>query len=601
MTPLLRSWLYPLGFGAGLFFGARFLIQWYLAEKEKRSVAPAIFWKLSIAGNFLLLVHSIIQIHLPLALLQSQHVVLSWRNLDLSSHKEPRGSFRGTIYSLAIAALITTLFFAWSNPEWISAPYSQGLGVIPKKFSLFIHALGMIGFGALSLRFWVQWWNAEHNKASEFGLTFWILSLVGVCVASLYFFLIWDPVNLIGPVLSFVPICRNLMLLDKKKPSTSPSIFIFVGEKSGEVLGKKIIDALREKRNDLQFFGVVGPSFGTSVEKLYSIEQFQAMGVSRILWHLPKLIAHFLKLKREILRRNPQALIFIDQPDFSMRLAKSVRKAGYSGKIIQVVAPTVWAWRPGRAKKFAETFDLMLTLFPFEVPYFTRQGLKTICIGHPLVEDIPPQVHSESQLLALFPGSRPQEVERNLPLQLEAAALYCLENPRTRVAVSHSNTDYIAFIQSEIAKIEKKTGLALPYELVPFEERYGLMQKADMAIAKCGTVTLELGLHKVPTLVTYEVSALDRFLAEYVFRLSLPYFSIVNILGGKELFAEFIRSKPDASALFRTMMQVTQDPSRRASLEQELEQLRCHLQGNVPPTMAAQNAILSLLHENTSP
>jgi len=317
------------------------------------------------------------------------------------------------------------------------------------------------------------------------------------------------------------------------------------------------------------------------------------MGFSDVIKALPRLIVSILHLKKKILERQPLLCLFIDQPDFAMRLAKRLRKAHYEGKIVQFVAPTVWAYKGNRAQKMAEDFDLLLTLFSFEPPYFAHTKLKTVWTGHPLVESIPQEVHKPQQLLSIFPGSRPAEIERNLPIQLEAACLFCKRMPDFDIAISCASHTF--HNHPLIEAICKKTGYTKLIALVPFEERYTLMQRSQLALAKSGTVTLELALHCVPTVVTYQLSKLNRFIATYFLKLTLPFFCIVNIVKGKEVFPELIKDKVVAQDVANKLLAWYSDKTALEQCRQDCKEIFLLIEREKKPTQVATEAILAML------
>ncbi len=210
MSEEYRGLLYPLGFIAQIAFGLRFLVQWLAAEKQHKSVTPKIFWKLSLIGNIVLLCHSVIQLHFPMTLAQSINATLSWRNLNLLESKKSQVSIHCVWLMLAIAISTPIAFFSLSieQPNWIATPSSLNIATN-------IHLLGMVGIFCFSLRFWVQWWQAENKKEGSLTERFWWISLLGSALSSIYFFTINDWVNFIGPALSLVPYSRNLYFLKK--------------------------------------------------------------------------------------------------------------------------------------------------------------------------------------------------------------------------------------------------------------------------------------------------------------------------------------------------------------------------------------------------
>ncbi|MDB6081052.1 MAG: lipid-A-disaccharide synthase [Chlamydiia bacterium] len=609
----IRAELYPLGILSVIAFGLRFIIQWYESEKAKRSVVTPLFWKLSLAGNFFLFIHSIIQVHFPICLIQSLQTVLSWRNINLLKPKKFHISFEKTLFLLFCSAFLTILIFLLQGyilengvNYWLRSPYSTGVHGKPVVASPLVHFIGIIGISAFSLRFWIQWWMAEKHQKSELTKTFWWLSLFGAVLSIIYFSILLDWVNAVGPILAIVPYSRNLWLIytNEKKRVYTASIFIFAGEKSGDLCGAKLMQELKQKLPHVHFFGVGGKEMQKAgIESLYPIERFQVMGFSDVLKALPQLIISMLSLKKSILDRKPLLCLFIDQPDFSIRLAKKLKKGGYQGKIVQFVAPSVWAWKRSRAEKMAQYFDLLITLFSFEPQYFAHTTLKTIWAGHPIVESINQESLQREPLIALYPGSRPAEVRRNLPKQLEAAALFCQKiaekGVQFEIAISGASQDLRSQIDTIIADLQKQGRIATSQKitLIPFEERYQVMKRSSLALAKCGTVNLELALHEVPTIVTYELSFLNRFLATYVLNIDLPFYSIVNILKKKEIFPELIKEKTTPQSIADSLVSFYSNPELLKSCKKECKELLSLVQREKTPTLIACEAIVVAVHD----
>lgn len=317
------------------------------------------------------------------------------------------------------------------------------------------------------------------------------------------------------------------------------NIFIFAGEASGDLHGEKLLKAL----HGVSVFGVGGPRMQEAgMECIMPMENFQVMGFSAVIKALPQLMRHFFSLKKTILERNPNVVVLIDYPGFNLRMAKSLRKAGYKGKICHYICPSVWAWGRKRIEVLAKNYDLLLSILPFEKHYFTHTGLRVEYIGHPLVKEIKPGA-PQKDLLALFPGSRMKELALNFPLQLKVAQKF----PQYKIGVSVAQPHF----QPVLEKMAKEAGVQ-----VSFGSSSELMQTAELAIAKSGTVTLELALHGVPTIVTYGISPFDLFVAKYLLRIRLPYYCLVNILAQKEIFPELIGPALTEENLYHAVQRV---------------------------------------------
>lgn len=321
----------------------------------------------------------------------------------------------------------------------------------------------------------------------------------------------------------------------------NPHLFIFAGERSGDLHGKEIIEHYHEKHPSLTISGVAGPLMRElSITCIEPMESFQVMGISDILVHFPRLISLFFRVRNHILKAQPEAVVLIDYPGFNLLLAKSLRKRGYYGKIYQVVCPTVWAWRKGRKKIMEETLDHLFCLFPFETAHFEDSSLNTSYVGNPVVHKIQnypyskaiPKELQEKKILTIFPGSRKKELLRNLPIQLSAAKQFCEKHPEYTIALSLSSSSY--------KKIVEKITKSIRMELVIFSHDYNyeMMRRSHLSLATSGTINLELGLHKVPTVVSYVLSPIDYFLAKHLFKINLPHYCIVNIILNKRAFPE---------------------------------------------------------------
>ncbi len=317
-------------------------------------------------------------------------------------------------------------------------------------------------------------------------------------------------------------------------------LYVLAAEPSADKLGAPIVQALRQKSPNLSIQGVAGPllrKLGLTASA--EMEELQVMGFTDVITALPRMAKLFYRIKREILELNPKAVLCIDYPGFNIRLERSLRKSGYRGKLIHAVCPTVWAWGKGRIPIMAKHLDLLLTLFPFEKECFAHTPLPVNYIGHPLTTKILAHTNLENfhthyrldpkrKILALFPGSRKIAIERNFPLQLQAAKNLQTQYPDLQIVVSLSHQ----MRRSQILSYAPTLPLIEP------THAYDLMKNAYLALATSGTITLELALIGTATVVQYAIRPIDLFLAQKIFRINLPHYCIVNILMNKRIFPE---------------------------------------------------------------
>ena len=356
---------------------------------------------------------------------------------------------------------------------------------------------------------------------------------------------------------------------------------MIAGESSGDLLGSLILESLFHERKDLDIIGIGGPLMRAhGLYPVIPMEELQVMGFVDIAKNLPHLIKIFQKTLNTILLLNPKVVVTIDYPGFNLRLAKALKRRGYKGKLCHVVCPSVWAWGKRRIQALAENYDLLLTLFPFEKPLFQATSLHVETIGHPLTQIVSYEETLEDELVALFPGSRQHEIKRNLPFLLR---LIPKLDPRLKFIISLSHEKYRPLIQKMAGPIP----LALPSEMKK--------QKPMLAIAKCGTIVLELALRGIPTIVIYAMSSWDIALAKWLFRIHLPYYSLPNIILNRPLFPELIGPQLTDQNLFNITASLLNSAEKRLLCHRDCETLRKQLHSAEDPVKKAASLILTLL------
>lgn len=373
----------------------------------------------------------------------------------------------------------------------------------------------------------------------------------------------------------------KLFKSEKSLPKEKYDLFVFAGESSGDLHAREIIKDLKGKVPNLKIFAVSGPEMQKEkIETIMSIERFQIMGFSSLFFSFFKILKNFFYLKKTILKKNPTMALFIDYPDFSLRLQKALRKKGYKGKIIHYICPSVWAWRSNRIKLMQKNLDLLICIYPFEKELLSDK-LNIQYVQNPLISKIDTYPYDKNwqplkkEIIALFPGSRTKEIQNNLFMQLLAAKQILKENPNVYFGlsiVSKEKENLILDICKSFYSLKENSFQENSFQensfqenpfqensstkrvlkechlsqnslqerifFVPSNQNYDLMNNCKYALATSGTINLELALHKVPTLVTYKVGAIDLFIVKNIFKISLPYYCIVNILAQKMIFPE---------------------------------------------------------------
>lgn len=368
----------------------------------------------------------------------------------------------------------------------------------------------------------------------------------------------------------------------------SQSLFLIAGEKSGDMLGGSLLQALKEQLPGYTFMGVGGQEMRQEgMECILRTEDFELHGFSDIIGSLPKLRRQFNLIRKKILDEEPEAVIFIDYPGFNMRMAKSLRKHGFKGKLVQYVCPTIWAWGAKRKEKMENTLDLVLSIYPFEPAYFEGSPLKVEYVGNPVKGIVQKHKYDDSwpslfgikkteNLIAIFPGSRKGEIQRNLPYQLKTCEMLKKENPNLVFAISCAHEKIMPVMHPMLRNVSLK--LHQDLFLLPKTYSYELMRDCRSALAKSGTVTLELALHQKPTVVLYKLTRLNRLIAQFILRLKLPHYCIVNILSDKTVYPEIIEKGLSAQNLYKKFKPLNDNTEERKQCIEQCQDLNEILQ-----------------------
>ena len=336
------------------------------------------------------------------------------------------------------------------------------------------------------------------------------------------------------------------------------SIILIALESSGDLIGARLASEF-QKRGVSKLSGLAGKEMRKQgVDSWWPMEDFQAMGPIEGIKKLPKLLKVLRRIEQEIEKNSSTILVFLDSPSFSLRAAKRIKNKMKEAHIVQVVAPSIWAWgRDARKKQIEESIDLLFPLFQFEETLFSSP---TIWCGHPLFDETFRQtklLKSTRPLLALFPGSRPSEIEKNLPLMLRTASQ--LKKTEKDLIVEVCLSESLPFKSQKRVERTCRHFMNEEWKLVTSSKRYELMGRAWAALAKCGTVTLELFLKQVPTITCYPLRPFERWWATNILRVNTDFFALPNILAGKEVIREYIKETPSFITLAESLQPLLHD------------------------------------------
>jgi lipid-A-disaccharide synthase len=311
-------------------------------------------------------------------------------------------------------------------------------------------------------------------------------------------------------------------------------VFILAGEASGDRIGANLIAGLRRARPDLSISGVGGDAMeGEGLSSLFPIDDLAVMGYRDVIMRLPLLLWRARQVVSAVLRQQPAAVVLIDAQVFSKVVARSLRKRGYRGGIILYVAPAVWAWGAGRARKLAGTFDEVLSVLPFE-PEAMRKlgGPRTAYVGHPALDKYPMRSAQPAMgPILLLPGSRRGEITRHLPMMAEVARRLSTHPVATGFAILSTRSQAV-----RISRMVAQWPIPVSV-LVTAQDRQSAIEQAVAAVAVSGTVTLELALAGVPHILTYVAEGAQ---VKMFKKATTRFIGLPNIIAGKEVIPEVL-------------------------------------------------------------
>lgn len=375
-------------------------------------------------------------------------------------------------------------------------------------------------------------------------------------------------------------------------------VWLLAGEASGDVLGARLMQALRRRRPELEFSGIGGPRMEEEgLASLFPMRELAVMGLAEVLPRVLSLRRRLADAALDIARTRPDLIVTIDSPGFALRLLKRVQALGIPR--IHYVAPQVWAWREQRVREFPGLWELLLCLLPFEPDFFAGHGIAARFVGHPVLQSGADRGDAArfrarhglgtAPVLVLMPGSRRNEAPRLLPVF-----------GRTLARLAHDLPDLVPVVPTAAAVAETVRRHAASWPVRPIivtdiSEKHDAYAAAGAALTKSGTSTLELALAGVPMAVTYRVNPLTAIAARRLIR--VPHVAMVNLLAGRALVPELLQEDCRADRLAATVRRLLQDEAsaaaQRAGFREALARLRAP--GGIAPSEAAAAEVLGLM------
>lgn len=379
-----------------------------------------------------------------------------------------------------------------------------------------------------------------------------------------------------------------------------PLIYLLAGEASGDVLGGRLIAALRAERPDVEFAGVGGPRMAEhGLASLYPMTDLSVMGIIEVLPRLRLLRRRHAETVADIARLRPGVVVTVDSPGFMHHVLQDVADLGIPR--VHYVAPQVWAWRAHRVKRYPGLWDRLLCLLPFEPSWFAQHGLDATFVGHPVLESGADRgdaarfrathgLQPDQPVLVMMPGSRRSEAPRLLPVFGRTLHLLAAQVPGLRPVVPASAA------VSDVVRRAAADWPVPPIIVTDLQDKHDAYAAANAAVTKSGTSTLELALAGVPMAVAYRVNLLTGLLARRMIR--VPHVAMVNLLAGRRLVPELLQRDCTPEHLSATVLGLLRDPAQAAAQRAGFRTLLDSLRPSAGlPSEAAAREVLDVLDQ----
>lgn len=383
--------------------------------------------------------------------------------------------------------------------------------------------------------------------------------------------------------------------------SNKLKIYLIAGEPSGDLLGSRLMRALRKKTdNNVEFFGLGGDTMEQEgLTPLFDISELAVMGLVEVIPSIPRVLRRIKQTVNDIKKCHPDIVITIDSWSFCARVHKALRKQNVGIKQLHYVAPQVWAWKKRRAKTMYKYIDELLTLLPNEPKYFTPHRLKATFVGHPVIESDALKakgddfrkkynIDNDKTVISILPGSRHTEVSKLLPDFIASAKILYQQNPNFVFALPTVKT-----VVNRVKHMIKKYNL--PVMVLETEaDRYSAFQASCAAIAASGTVALELAMCKIPHIISYKVAPLTYFLAKHLVK--IKYVNLTNIMLKREVVPELLQEKCTPQNIVNHITKLLKRETLYQKQMQGFEDVKQYLSnGEQTPSENAADEILRLI------
>jgi len=346
-------------------------------------------------------------------------------------------------------------------------------------------------------------------------------------------------------------------------------IFILTAETSGDKLASKVISKLKNSNPDIQYLSVGGEYLKSlGIKSIYELKEVTYLGFTKVLLNIFKIKNKINETVDKIIEFNPDILFSVDSPDFTLRVSEKVKKLKPNIKTIHFVSPKIYVWRSSRVKRLKNFLDHILLLFPFEKKYYENEKIQSTFVGHPLLEekiipkiDVPSSIKKYKKIFSIFPGSRLSEINILIPILFDFVKLMN-KKYNDIFFVFHSTTENSELINKLLLKEDLKNCEVVSDEGI----KSYILKESIFALAKSGTISLEICNFKIPSIIIYKMNIINFFIIKFLVK--VKYANIINIAATEEIIPELLQSKCNPKNIFNTVDKFLN--SKRALTDQVL-------------------------------
>ena len=373
-------------------------------------------------------------------------------------------------------------------------------------------------------------------------------------------------------------------------------IFILTGEPSGDKLASKVIRELKRIYSEIEYLSVGGENLkALEIRSIYDLKEITYIGFTSVILNIFKINRKINETVKAIIDFNPDILFTVDSPDFTLRVAERVKKQNKKIKTVHYVAPQVWVWREKRVKKIKKFIDHILLLFSFEKNYFEKENVSNEFVGHPLLDDISEskidinQIFEKNKaLISVYPGSRISEIDTLMPILLNFIELMNKDN-QDFIYIFHSTKQHSELIQNYIKASNIKNCEVISDDKI----KSHTLKKSIFAVAKSGTVSLEICKSKIPSIILYKMNFFNYLIVKTLIK--VKYANIINIAANEEVIPELLQSKCNAKNIYNSVSYFINNPNKMKEQITKTQFILEKLKSPVPSAEIASKILIKYL------